>query len=113
MKLEIHFHQMDSSEAIKSYIEKATERLSRYVSEEDSVKVVVGANGIHQVYAEIFWHDTEERKDLFAKEEAPQGQDLYSLIDTVTDKVFAQMQKAHDKRIDRQTKRDPLKKLVQ
>ena len=112
MKLEIHFHQMESSDGIRSYIEQSSEKLARYVAEEDFIKVVVGASGHHQVYAEIFWHDNAEKKDFFAKEQANQGQDLYALLDTVIDKVLVQLQKAHDKRLDRRQKKAPLKKTV-
>lgn len=112
MKLEIHFHQMESSEGIKSAIEAAAARLERYAAPDDVVKVVVGANGHHQVYAEVFWHDTVEKKDVFAKESANQGQDLYALIEQIIEKVHVQLQKAHDKRLDRQHKKDPLKKTI-
>jgi len=110
MKLEIHFHQMESSEGIKTFVNQAVTRLERYVAEDDFIKVVVGASGHHQVYAEVFWHDNAEKKDFFAKESANQGQDLYALLEQVIEKVYVQLQKAHDKRIERGQKKEPLKK---
>jgi len=104
---------MESTEGIKTHIEQAAEKVARYVNEDDFLRVVVGANGHHQVYAEVFWHDHGEKKDLFAKEEANQGHDLYALIDTIFDRVSVQLHKAHDKRIERQQKKEPLKKLAQ
>ncbi len=110
MNLEIHFHQMESTPAIKSHIEAAVQKLERYLEGHDHVKFVVGANGHHNVYAEIFWHDQESGKDLFAKEEANQGQDLYALVDVVVEKVFHQLHKHHDKKLERRQKKDPIKK---
>jgi len=107
MKLEIHFHQMDSTDALKTHIEGAADKLSRYVEDGELVKVVLGTNGHHQLSCEIFWHDKDQHKDVFAKE---QGSEMYSLIDTVVDKAHAQLKKLHDKKLDRQHKKEPLKK---
>ncbi len=108
MKLEIHFHQMESTPALKTYIETAAEKLRRYVEDGELIKFVLGTQGHHLLQAEIFWHDKDQGKDIFSKE---QGTDMYALIDTVVDKVNTQLKKLHDKRLERHHKKDPLKKV--
>jgi ribosomal subunit interface protein len=110
MNIEVHFHQMDSSEAIKSHIDKAASRLERFLNNNDALKVVVGSNGHHQVYAEAFIHEHNQKKDFFSREECNQGKELYLLLDKVFDKLYAQIQKARAKQMDQHQKRDPLKK---
>jgi len=110
MKIEIHFHQMDSSEAIKSHVEAGASRLERFLNDNDALKVVVGSNGHHQVYAEAFIHEHNQKKDFFSREEANQGKELYLLLDKVFDKLYAQIHKAREKQMDKHQKRDPLKK---
>ena len=109
MKLEIHFHQMESTDALKAHIEQTADRLERYVDEGSLVKVVLGTNGHHQLSCEIFWHDKDQHRDVFSKEE---GSDMYLLIDNCVEKVYAQLKKMHDKKIDRQQKKNPLKKVM-
>lgn len=107
MKLEIHFHQMESTDGLKSYIEEGAEKLRRYVDDGELIKFVLGAQGHHQLQAEVFWHDKEQGKDIFSKE---QGTDMYALIDAVIEKVNTQLKKHHDKRLERRQKKEPLKK---
>ena len=110
MNIEIHFHQMDSSDAIKAHVQKVATRLERFLNDNDALKVVVGSNGHHQVYAEAFIHEHNQKKDFFSREEANQGKDLYLLLDKVFDKLYSQIQRAREKQVDKHQKRDPLKK---
>lgn len=108
MKLEIHYRDMTSTEGIKNHIEQATEKLHKFQKDDELIRFVVGARGIRQ-YAEIYWHDKGEGKDFFAKQE---GDDLYAQIDQVVDKIIHQLQKAHDKTVDRHHRKEPLKRLI-
>jgi len=110
MKLEIHYREMSSTDGIKNHIEKKAEKLEKFVTEGELIRVIVGADKHKHIrYAEIFWHDKQRCRDFFAKDE---GADLYTQIDQVFDKIIHQLEKEHDKDISRHHKKEPLKKIL-
>lgn len=106
MNLEIHFREMTSTEAIRNHIEEKTNKLTKFVSDGQHMTVIVGAEK-KTFYCEIFWHDKQQAIDYFAKET---GDNLYAQIDQAIHKITAQIEKAHDKAINRHHKKEPLKK---
>jgi len=71
--MQITFHQMQSSDAIKDYCHEKLDKLTRYYSRIDSFKVVLEAKkGKHHVAIvmhlpkKTFKVDSEERDDLYA-----------------------------------------------
>lgn len=97
MNLQIHFKEMASTEAIKDHITDRAEKLRRFIDEGELIKVIVGAERHHQ-YCEIFWHDRDQKKDFFAKND---GEHLYSQIDDAFLTIEKQIHKAHDKRVSK------------
>ncbi len=108
MNIEIHYRDMKSTDGLKTHIEQRAKRLERFVKDDELIKVIVIAKG-HLHAAEVFWHDKKEGKDFFAKEE---GENAYTQIDQAFEKVFHQLQKAHEKMVDRHQKREPIKKIL-
>lgn len=106
MNLEIHFREMTSTDGIRGHIEDKAEKLSKFVEENELIKVIVGAEK-KTFYCEVFWHDKGVGKDYFAKEA---GDNLYTEIDKAFDKVAHQLQKIHDKNVAKNHKKEPLKK---
>ncbi|MBN8554925.1 MAG: ribosome-associated translation inhibitor RaiA [Deltaproteobacteria bacterium] len=106
MKLEIHFRDMHSTDGLKTHIEDQAEKIRRYITEGELIRVIVGAER-HRQYCEVFWHDKTQKKDYFAKEE---GDNLYAQIDVAFDKICTQIHKAHDKLVTKHHHKEPLKK---
>lgn len=108
MNVEIHFREMSSTEGIRNHIEDKTDKLRKFISADEHIKVIVGAEK-KTFYCEIFWHDKEQGKDYFAKES---GDNLYTEIDKAVEKITSQIQKVHDKNVAKHHRKDPLKKSI-
>ncbi len=99
---------MESTEAIRTHIEDRADKLEKFIKGDEHVRVVVGAKQKgQQHFAEVYWHGNKSGKDFFAKEE---GDNLYAQIDTTFEKIIHQLQKEHDKSVDKHHKKQPLKK---
>jgi len=109
MNLEIHFREMESTEALKTHIEEKAEKLQKFVTDSEHIRVIVGAKQKgHRHFAEVYWHSQKAGKDFFAKEE---GDHLYTQIDQIFEKITHQLQKEHDKTIALHHKKEPLKRM--
>lgn len=111
MNLEIHFRSIESTDAIRNHIEDKASKLAKYLAEEEHVRVVVGIKGKSKVhFAEVYWHDSQNRKDYFARKE---GDYLYTQIDEIFETMIQQVSKQHAKAITKKRhKKLPLKKAV-
>ena len=109
MNLDIAFRELEPTEGIRVHIEEKAVKLEKYLKEDEHIRVVVGTKGRGKVqFAEIYWHDKKSGKDFFAKEE---GNYLYTQIDDIFDAITAQIQKSHSKKVQRQHRKVPLKKI--
>lgn len=110
MNLEIHFREMESTEAIKKHIETRAQKLQKFIDDKEHVRVIVGAKAKgKRHFAEIYWHDNNEAEDIVLKKE---GDNLYTQIDELFEATILKFQKIHSKHKDRQQKKTALKKAV-
>lgn len=83
MEMQITFHQMKPSDAIKEYCHEKLDRLTRYYSRIEGFKVVFDVNKhIHHVSAVLHLPG----KKTF-KAEAEARDDIYAAIDVIHDKL--------------------------
>lgn len=110
MKLDIVFKEMDSTDGIKARIHSNAEKLERFVTPDEYIRVVVEANFKGQQHkAEVYWHDNQLAKDIHASAE---GHDLYTQIDEVFEKAYRQIKTEHDRQTDSKRRREPAKKSM-
>lgn len=92
MSLNITFKNLESTEAIKAYVEKKTEKFRKYVTYPMEVHVLLSIEkGFH--HAEITSH--AEFHDLVA---TAKTEDLYESIDAVVAKIETQLKKEREKK---------------
>jgi putative sigma-54 modulation protein len=87
MDIQITFHQMDSSEAIKDYCHKKLDKLTKYYSRIDSVKVVLEIVKLEHHVSVIIGLPQK----TVVKGQAHAKQDMYAAIDAVADKLERQL----------------------
>ncbi len=111
MNLEIHFRSIKSTEAIKNHIEDKAVKLAKFLQDTEHVRVVVGTKNKGKVhFAEVYWHDSKNTKDFFARKE---GDYLYTQIDEIFETIIHQVAKQHGKSVTKKRhKKTPLKKVV-
>ena len=92
MSLNITFKNLESTDAIKAYVEKKTEKFRKYVTYPMEVHVILSvAKGFHT--AEITSH--AEFHDMVATSKT---EDLYESIDSAVAKIETQLKKEREKK---------------
>jgi len=93
MNIHLTGHQLEITEALRSFITDKFEKLTRHFDRIHKVNIVVGVEKLVQV-AEATIHIPGS--DIHAKSEA---NDVYSAIDDLIEKLERQLQKHKDKLI--------------
>lgn len=91
MQTSVTFKRLDSSDALKSYVQKKVDRFDKMLESPAEAEVVLSVEKIRHI-AEITL--TCDRMKIHAKEES---ESMYSSIDTLMDKVRAQIKKNKEK----------------
>lgn len=91
MQTSVTFKQIDPSDALKSYVQKKVDRFDKMLESPAEANVVLSVEKIRHT-AEITL--VCDRLKIHAKEES---ENMYSSIDTLMDKVAAQIKKSKDK----------------
>ena len=91
MQTTVTFKRLDSSDALKSYVEKKVARFDKMLDSPAEANVVLSVEKIRHL-AEITL--TCDKLRIHAKEES---ESMYASIDTLMDKVRAQIKKNKDK----------------
>ena len=91
MQITVTFKQIDPSDALKSYVQKKVDRFDKMLENPAEANVVLSVEKIRHI-AEITI--VCDRLKIHAKEES---ENMYSSIDTLMDKVSAQIKKSKDK----------------
>ncbi len=99
MQTTVTFKKMDSSEPLKTYVDKKLEKFDRLLESPAEAHVVLSIEKIRHI-AEITL--TCDRLKIHAKEAS---ENMYASIDTLTDKVRAQLKK-HKEKLNRHLTRD-------
>ncbi len=91
MQTTMTFKNMDSSDALKTYVQKKLDKFDKMLDSPAEAYVVLSVQKIRHI-AEITL--TCDRLNLHAKEES---ESMYSSIDALTDKIRAQIKKNKEK----------------
>ncbi|MDY0220179.1 MAG: ribosome-associated translation inhibitor RaiA [Desulfobacterium sp.] len=91
MQITVTFKQIDPSDALKSYVQKKVDRFDKMLESPAEANVVLSVEKIRHI-AEITL--VCDRLKIHAKEES---ENMYSSIDTLMDKIAAQIKKSKDK----------------
>ena len=91
MKISITFRNIDSSDALKSHIQEKLDRLDKMLDSPADANIVLSVEKIRHI-AEINLNC--DKFKIHLKEEA---ENMYSAIDTMTDKVKLQVKKNKEK----------------
>jgi putative sigma-54 modulation protein len=91
MQVSVTFKNIESSDALKSYVQKKLDRFDKLLDNPAEANVVFSVEKIRHT-AEI--NLTSDRLTVYAKEES---ENMYSSIDTVIDKLKKQLTKSIDK----------------
>lgn len=92
MGLQIVFKNLESTDAIKDYVEKKTEKFQKYITYPIEVHTILSVSRGEQV-AEITVH--AEYHDMVA---TAKSEDMYASIDQAVTKIETQMKKEREKR---------------
>lgn len=104
MHVSVTFKNLDSSDALRSYVQKKLDRFDKLLDNPAEANVVFSVEKIRHT-AEI--NLTSDRLTLYAKDES---ENMYSSIDIVVDKLKKQLTKTLDKINKRATNtRDSIK----
>lgn len=104
MHVSVTFKNLDSSDALRSYVQKKLDRFDKLLDNPAEANVVFSVEKIRHT-AEI--NLISDRMTLYAKD---QSENMYSSIDTVVDKLKKQLTKSLDKINKRATgNRDSIK----
>lgn len=95
MQTSITFKNLDSSDALKSYVQKKLDRFDKLMESPADANVVLSVEKIRHI-AEI--NLVSDRLNIQAKEET---ENMYSSIDMVIDKIRIQITKSKEKVRDR------------
>ncbi len=91
MHTSVTFKRIDPSDALKSYVQKKVDRFDKMLESPGEANVVLSVEKIRHI-AEITL--TCDRLKIHAKEES---ENMYSSIDTLMDKIAAQIKKNKEK----------------
>ena len=91
MHVSVTFKNLESSDALRSYVQKKLDRFDKLLDNPAEANVVFSVEKIRHT-AEI--NLTSDRLTIYAKEE---GENMYSSIDLVVDKLKKQLTKTRDK----------------
>ena len=91
MHTSVTFKRIDPSDALKSYVQKKVDRFDKMLESPGEANVVLSVEKIRHI-AEITL--TCDRLKIHAKEES---ENMYSSIDTLMDKISAQIKKNKEK----------------
>jgi len=92
MQIAVNFRHMESSDAVRSYVEEKLSRVKKYIDEPIDAQVVLSVQKkIHQ-RAEV----TMVAKGLTMKS-AEETEDMYAAIDLMVDKIERQLKRYKDK----------------
>ncbi|MCG8635183.1 MAG: ribosome-associated translation inhibitor RaiA [Desulfobacterales bacterium] len=92
MQISINFRNINSSESLKSHIHEKFDRLDKMLDAPAETHIVLSVEKLRNI-AEI--NLTSDKIKIHAKEEAENN--MYSAIDTLSDKVKIQIRKFKDK----------------
>ncbi|MFH1018092.1 MAG: ribosome-associated translation inhibitor RaiA [Pseudomonadota bacterium] len=95
MKMTITFRHMQSSPAIKEYVDDRLSKLDRYLRHPTDAHVILTVEKSHH-FAEI----VVSSKGLHAKGSG-RTQDMYAAIDGAVEKVEKTLKRYHDKKIQK------------
>jgi putative sigma-54 modulation protein len=105
MHVSVTFKNLDSSDALRSYVQKKLDRFDKLLDNPAEANVVFSVEKIRHT-AEI--NLASDKLTIYAKEES---ENMYSSIDMVLDKLKIQLTKSRDKINKRATNsRDSIKK---
>jgi len=91
MKLDIFFKNLESTDAIKNYVEKRVKKFTRILGDDIEVKVTLMTEKFRQIVEIIINYKGVIIKGIES------SNDMYSAIDLVVDKVERQMKKYREK----------------
>ena len=91
MNIEVTFRHMNSSDALRSYVEDKLDKLDKLLVEPVNVHVVLSVEKIRQI-AEITLHTKD-----FSANALEESNDLYASIDLAMDKLDIQVKKHKEK----------------
>lgn len=92
MQISLNFKNIDSSEALKSHVQEKFDRLDKMLDDTADAHVVLSTEKINNI-AEINLNCSKMK--IHAREESENN--MYSAIDTLSDKVRLQIQKSKEK----------------
>jgi putative sigma-54 modulation protein len=92
MQIAVNFRHMESSEAVRSYVEEKLSRVKKYVGEPIDAQVVLSVQKKIHHRAEV----TMVAKGLTMKSTEETG-DMYSAIDLMVDKIERQLKRYKEK----------------
>jgi putative sigma-54 modulation protein len=95
MRINVTFKHMDSSDALKDYVQKRFEKINKYVDAPMDVKVVLTTEKFRSK-AEVIIAANGLR--TAAREEQP---DMHSAIDLLSDKIEIQLRKFKERQVER------------
>jgi len=104
MRINVTFKHMDSSEALKDYVQKRFEKIKKYVDAPMDIKVVLTTEKFRNK-AEVIIAANGLR--TAAREEQS---DMHSAIDLLSDKIETQLKKFKEKQVERG--REPKQSVV-
>ena len=86
MDIQVTFHQMESSDALRDYCQKKMDKLVKYYARIDSAKFVMEIIKLEHHISVVLGLPQK-----VIKAEASAKQDMYAAIDAVTDKLERQL----------------------
>lgn len=92
MQIAVNFRHMESSEAVRTYVEEKLSRVKKYVDEPIDAQVVLSVQKKIHNRAEV----TMVAKGLTMKS-AEETEDMYAAIDLMVDKIERQLKRYKDK----------------
>lgn len=92
MQIAVNFRHMESSEAVRTYVEEKLSRVKKYIDEPIDAQVVLSVQKKIHHRAEV----TMVAKGLTMKS-AEETEDMYAAIDLMVDKIERQLKRYKDK----------------
>lgn len=103
MELEILAHNMELTARLRSYVEKKTARLDRYLPNVTSVRVDLSTENTRSaVERQVAQITVRDDKGTILRAEERNG-DMFAAIDAVMDKLNRQVERYRGKQMDRRT----------